>query len=757
MSDKLSWALRYATKLNWFVFPLHSLREGKCSCGSPECDAKNQGKHPRIKGGVLSASNDPKVIGLWWEKWPDANIGLACKPSRVVVVDIDPRNDGDNTLVALERDQGTLPVTPTQLTGGGGLHYIYARPDVDTCRGTTIPDGIDVKADGGYIVLAPSNHLSGRDYTWDAGRHIGDIPIAPLPTFIANILRARSEEKTSNEIPVDMGFLGAAFTAAGWAGRDLGNGRLSVQCPWESEHSSGMRYDGSTVVFAPNEGRNTGWFWCSHSHCQTKRKFKDVIKKLPVAAKKAAYAKLGIPDGKRLIQDNEAAPTSEESQPWTASLTTNSDGFVTSDWGNAALFLTNLPEWKGALRFDEFAGRARWMRPTPVVEGLERPVVGSELSEPDLVYVTHWLSIFRRVKFQRMAIVAALDCAAKSNSCNPAREYFESLKWDGTPRLDTWIPKYVGSDDTIYNRLVGRWWVISAVARVFKPGCQVDHVLILSGPQGARKSSLLIALAGAKWTLESMPQNLAGKDSISITRGKLVCIFNELESLRSSSVEVVKDYIVRRTDVYRPTYAQFEIEVPRQCVFAGTANDEYCLPVDGSGNRRFWPVNVPSQISLEIIAELESNRDQIWAEAAHRYLAGEMWYPSTVVEHQIVGRVQDASVEEDPWTLPVMRWTDAHSGVPFSTDDVLFQALCMPKERHSRSFSIRVGILLRKLGFRPKQVRRDGGRVRLYSRNWTVAQEMYGYRAIGNEEGPSVQSDETDDRAGKAMGMFKQN
>lgn len=159
-------AARYASKA-LPIFPLHWITSaGKCSCGGPDC--RSPGKHPLTIKGVKDASADAAMVANWWQRWPEANIGLAMGPtSGLFAVDIDPRNGGDVTLEDLEREHGRFPDTLIADTGGGGTHYLFRFDQARRLPGK-LGKGIDIKGDGGYIVVEPSNHASGGRYQWRA-------------------------------------------------------------------------------------------------------------------------------------------------------------------------------------------------------------------------------------------------------------------------------------------------------------------------------------------------------------------------------------------------------------------------------------------------------------------------------------------------------------------------------------------------------------------------------------------------------------
>lgn len=189
MNQKLDAALSYAAA-GIKVFPCHSIRRDRCTCGGG-C-GKNAGKHPRTPNGHLAATTDETQIRQWWNDWPDANLGAAMKASGLIAADIDPRNGGDESWRDLEQAHGaTISETWTNLTGGGGVHYIYRAPIGFDYHSDALVQGVDIKWSG-YIVLPPSVHQSGTTYVWESGFAPGDMPPALLPDALLEQLNTRN-------------------------------------------------------------------------------------------------------------------------------------------------------------------------------------------------------------------------------------------------------------------------------------------------------------------------------------------------------------------------------------------------------------------------------------------------------------------------------------------------------------------------------------------------------------------------------------
>lgn len=191
----LSAAARSYARRGWHVFPLHSPdSERGCTCSAgPEC--KSPGKHPRTRKGLKDATTDERQIKAWWQRWPNANVGLAMgKASGLVAVDVDHRAGGGAGLTKLFEDHGSFPETLEAETGGGH-HFFFAHPGVSFKNSSSVlGEGLDVKTDGGYVVAAPSLHSSGKRYRWDNRRRP-----ARMPQWLLSLLTAERPKPTESK------------------------------------------------------------------------------------------------------------------------------------------------------------------------------------------------------------------------------------------------------------------------------------------------------------------------------------------------------------------------------------------------------------------------------------------------------------------------------------------------------------------------------------------------------------------------------
>lgn len=314
--------------------------------------------------------------------------------------------------------------------------------------------------------------------------------------------------------------------------------------------------------------------------------------------------------------------------------------------------LRSAPELKGILRYNLFSLKAELTRAPP----WHRAEPERDWEDKDDTALSVWLQSMS-IDVHR-SVTASVELVASDNAYHPVRDYLNALKWDGTHRLALWLQTYLGcAGDLEYLQAVGMRWMISAVARIMRPGCKVDHTLVLEGEQGLRKSSAIRVLAGGpQWFLDQL-SDLSTKEAMVELAGRWIVEIAELDAIcRTRHITTVKSFLTKQEDVYRSPYGRRTAPFPRQCVFFGTTNKDDYLE-DETGNRRFWPVRC-GRIDLEA---LERDRDQLWAEAVKMYREGEQWHLTdretklAVVEQE--DRVQlgeiDAKVSEYLDALPV--------------------------------------------------------------------------------------------------------
>ncbi|MGY0713124.1 VapE domain-containing protein [Azospirillum argentinense] len=334
-------------------------------------------------------------------------------------------------------------------------------------------------------------------------------------------------------------------------------------------------------------------------------------------------------------------------------------GAVLPALANVLLALRRAPEWDGVLAYDEMRRRTVLLRPIPAY-GRPPPNFWEPraLADGDVTVAQEWMQIAGFPRLNRDTTHQAIAQAAKENAFHPVRDWLEGLRWDGIPRLsggttangeviEPWTAHYLGSENSPYTAGIGRMFMVAMVARVFKPGCKVDYMLILEGLQGLLKSSACRVLGGDFFS-DSMPHDVTSKDAQQHLRSLWLIEIGELHALSKVEVTAIKAFITRQVEKFRPSYGREEVEEPRQNVFVGTTNKDAYLR-DETGARRFWPIKVGLDGQPCRVEELKRDRDQLFAEAVHLFRAGAPWWPDRDFERQYIKPEQDDRFEEDVW------------------------------------------------------------------------------------------------------------
>ena len=312
-------------------------------------------------------------------------------------------------------------------------------------------------------------------------------------------------------------------------------------------------------------------------------------------------------------------------------------------------------EWYKVLAYDAF-GNSEVIRKQLPWRGKERP---NRDYEPwlgaDDKRLQHWFAKVYKINAGRV-IQNAFTEVVHMNTFHPIKAYLEGYTWDGVERAESLFINYLGASDNPYTRQVTRKMLLAAIKRLYVPGCKFDEMLVLIGPQGAGKSSLL-AKIGREWFSDSL-RTFENKEAGEHLQSGWIFEIGELSAMKRSEVEEVKAFLSKTEDRYRVAYDRQVTEFPRKCVFFGTTNTRDFLR-DATGNRRFWPVDVhPERAKYNHWNHLtESLVGQIWAEVLHWFEAGESLQLDKEAAEEAV-RQQASHMETDPIEGIIQEWLE---------------------------------------------------------------------------------------------------
>ena len=273
---------------------------------------------------------------------------------------------------------------------------------------------------------------------------------------------------------------------------------------------------------------------------------------------------------------------------------------------------------------------------------------GRGWTEADLSNLCMFLSQQYGLNATANVFTALTATVRNCRAYHPVREYLLKQEWDGIPRLDTLLIRYLGAEDSELNRAITRKTFVAAVARVMQPGVKFDTMMVLVGGQGIGKSRIL-RLMGKQWFSDSLTlSDMKDKNGVEKLNGSWISEVAELSGMRKTDSETIKGFITRQDDKMRPAYGHTVVSRPRQGIFIGTTNETEGFLRDLTGNRRYLAVRVegipnygPEKWNLD-----DEQINLLWAEAVHYYNQKESLFLPDYLQKQITD-IQDELLEED--------------------------------------------------------------------------------------------------------------
>jgi hypothetical protein len=713
------------TALTWWECGYSSLPPLEDGSKAPLADVWDEDRHKWTWTPYQRAPAGWEHVESWYADGRTGN-GVATGVRGLELFEFDDRATYDRFRAAavafglaelVERiEAGYLEETP-----GGGIHWFYVCERVRACcklAERPIPGEehkrktlIEVKARGGFAVVAPSCgtvHPTGGAYRLLRGgpRSIATISDDERESLTA---LARTFDEVPAKLPTPPKAARRAPTGGYKAGRKVGddfNARARIEVVvgpfgWELVHTSG------DVQYWRRPGKDRGWSatWGytkgfrvfttstslearSHSlfyvycHLHHGGDWKACVKELA----QQGYGTWVDDDGE---EHPNPAPARPKGRPKgrpddrEAAARQQYPGYILGENETPVKCVSNTITWL-SLR------RPGWVR----YDSFLRLVLlgGDPMTDHAVIELLTEIEASLGMGWPKSHVEDALIALGHRDTFSPLAQYLESLEWDEVNRLELFFIDHYEVEDTLYHREVGRVLFLSAVARGLDPGCKVDTVVLMMGRQDLHKSLGIAALCPRdEWFTDNIGDLDGGVETAKRLGGKWLVELSELSAMRKSEVETIKSFITTQVDNYRPSYGRANQDFPRSCIFIGTTNSDQ--PLQDLENRRFLPVKITNKGKLALI---ESNRDQLWAEAVHRYKQGERWW---ITSSDLV----EEAKEQAETARAIDAWEDVLADRLQSQDrtTVPEAALLLRIEidRLTKSDQTRIGNILRKIGF----------------------------------------------------------
>jgi len=701
-------ALAYA-KHGWAIFPLK-----KCS------------KHPAVLRGFLAATTNELTIAREWfdGKNKGGNIGFATG-NGILIIDVDVR-DGKPGVEQLHKLLGTwgpLPATRQVMTASGGMHYYFAVPP-DFKHKQQVDTAIDLKGNGGYVLLPPSGLLieiapgqtEKREYVWD-GIDGFNATIAELPPQWLEGCRASESTRTREQ-----GEDSKASAPAELAPIEQG-------CAWMRHCREDAKdlpepewYASLSILGRCKDGQEAAHQWSKaypgYKRAETEKKLAHALTDTgPVTCAKVKadfsgeycsrckhWGKITSP----IVLGSSAAPAVgrfEAEGAWTDALLLNAKGRPIPNLANAALVLGSHSAWQGKLRYNEFAD---------CVEIHGGPVPAGRFDDRRALEIVAWLQSHLSATINESATRSGVELVARRNAYHPLRQSLEALSWDGVARLgDRFFERYFGTvfteakradkpeDHGLFLDHAAVFFFVSAVARVLEPACRAEHVLLLEGADVVAKSRALEILAGRGMFRPLYPK-LDAPQALESLRGSWIVEVPEVGIYDSLQLRafLARREDKQRTEFWRPSYGRLWQALPRQNVFVVTAPDASALLEDGYFSWRALPV----QVGAIDHDALKRDRLQLWGEAVALYRQRVQWYPARPLL-PLFAREQRARQILDPLALRVERYAETHAYISLLE---MLDAFNVPAHAQSATLGRKAARLLQARGYR-QECEAEGG------------------------------------------------
>jgi hypothetical protein len=665
---------------------------------SPDSKIKELGKTPSLYkrdgtvvgiAGWTSHQASDRDIARWAKH---ADYGICLQTRRVRALDIDVGDWAKATEIrAYVGDLLGFPLPRRERSNSGKCLLAFSLTGEMPKRKMVVEGGMIEFLATGQQFIAVGTHPSGVPYRWVGGLpfEFPELELEQFEALWAELAKrfavgevatgALSMRKKGENVKAEDPVAEHLHKHELVMGRDR-EGALIVECPWQSEHTTGSSGDGSTVWFpAGMNGYDRGHFKCLHGHCEGRgdSEFFTAV----------GYVEDVSVDFEVVAQKGVLPP------PRPSYIRNDKTGEILVTMDNMVKGIGDAIECGMSIAYDSFR------------DEIVLSTDGEKNWEPfrDADYVRLRIAL-ERVGFKppgREITRDAVLLVAEKKRFDSAQLWLDQLTWDGVPRVETFFSTYFRTEDTEYTRSVGRYLWTALAGRVVEPGVKADMVPVAVGDQGTGKSSGVAAIVPDPMFFAEVSFGEKEDDLSRKMRGRLVAELGELRGLHTKELESIKAWVTKRFEDWTPKFREFNTTFPRRLVFFGTTNKQEFL-ADETGNRRWLPVKV-GQVDVQAI---ERDRLQLWAEGRELFLTLGVDYQSA----ELLGaEVHGDHMMHDSWETVVREWLDEPDPLTnetlrsrnfLPTHEILVNALKFEPRLIKRFDEMRICNVMRALGYR---------------------------------------------------------
>ncbi|OCG39036.1 replication protein [Gilliamella sp. Fer2-1] len=626
-----------------------------------------------------------------WAKNSDYGICIQTRNVRAIDVDVSDPDLAESIKAYIESN--TPEALPCRFRANSSKFlFMFDMPGDFTKQIIKLDDSniIEFLANGQQFI-AVGTHPSGARYQWRGGLPWSVPTLTPeqFNTLWDSLSEAFGGNMVSNrankirDISKNQGVKSDDITQyldKNWNVLGFGkSGERYITCPFSENHTTESSETATAYFPAGTGGFDQGHFRCLHAHCSDKEDsdFLDAI-------------------GYR-SQDFDVIPT-HDGEELLPVFKRDKSGKIEATINNVYLAVQRPDVCQINIKFDQFRDEIMF---THVNSDQWQTFTDADYSRLRIGLEKGGFKPIGRELIRDVVLLVADE-----NPFDSATEWLSRLKWDGVPRIKTFLSDYFNAEPSEYTEAVSLYVWTALAGRVLQPGIKADMVPIFVGDQGCGKSTGVAAISPSpdyfcEVSFAEKDDDLARK-----MRGRLVGEIGELRGLHTKELESIKAFITRTHENWIPKYREFATQFPRRLVFIGTTNQDEFLS-DDTGNRRFLPVKV----GTANVEGIKAHRDQLWAEATQMFADSGIQFTAA---EQLATSEHEQYMIKDAWQETVSRWLnepDITTGEKpidkkyLTSSEVLRWAIGLDPKNIGRREELRISKTLQGLGYKKKVIR----------------------------------------------------